>query len=141
MNCGYPATLHRLTGSSPRQTWVQAMTSDAAQMDEVGANFSESILLNVEFYGITGLNNSFRNACLNNVEFKGACFKGADFTGAQLRNVRFSRDNVGGTTALQGANLLNAQFDAVTFDGVEFDGETKFPVDFDERSNPGFNST
>ncbi len=33
----------------------------------MGADFSESILLNVEFYGITGLNNSFRNACLNNV--------------------------------------------------------------------------
>lgn len=26
MNCGYPATLHRLSGSSPRQTWVQSAT-------------------------------------------------------------------------------------------------------------------
>jgi hypothetical protein len=50
-----------------------------------------------------------------------------NFHGANLRSANFGRDNLGGCTQLQGANLQETETRGASFDGAEYDNRTKFP--------------
>jgi len=52
-----------------------------------------------------------------------------------LRNANFGRDNLGGSTQLQGANLTGADVLGANFDGAEYDERTQFPRSFDAQKH------
>ena len=56
-----------------------------------------------------------------------------NFQGANLMKANFGRDNLGGSTQRQGANLSQAQTLGAIFDGAEYDSRTVFPELFDPK--------
>jgi uncharacterized protein YjbI with pentapeptide repeats len=101
------------------------------------ANFTEAGLRQVEFYGAHMCCINFQRCSLSDVAFQAANLKDADFSGATLQGVRFGRDNVGGTTSLQGALFQGADFADVSFDGVDYNRGTRFPDGFKPAHCPG----
>jgi hypothetical protein len=50
------------------------------------------------------------------------------FSGATLARTNFGRDNLGGATSLQSANLSAATIHDCHFDGARYDSPSKFPA-------------
>lgn len=72
-------------------------------------------------------------ADLEEAQFCGADLKEVNFQGANLMKANFGRDNLGGATQLQGANLSRAQTRGAIFEGAEYDTRTVFPGLFDPK--------
>ena len=83
---------------------------------------------------------SFFLAHLNGANFENANLQGADLTeascvGANFRRANLGRDNLGGSSQLQGADLTGAILNRARLDGAEFDEHTKFPKGFHPLSH------
>jgi hypothetical protein len=73
---------------------------------------------------------SFRDCDFTDAVLRGADLKDTDFTGAHLIRTDLSRDNLGGSTELQGADLSAATIQSCRFDGAQYDSKTRFPKGF-----------
>lgn len=76
-----------------------------------------------------------QNADLSGCNLEGADLRGANLrdvllVGANLRNADLSRDNLGGSTSLQGANLTDAVMNRARLTGAKYDDRTIFPRGF-----------
>ena len=105
-----------------------------------GAHFDDSNLEGASFRGADLYWGNFFLANLTEADFEGAQLRGADLkktnlTKANLKNANLSRDNVGGSTQLQGANLTEATVGGTNFEGAEYDHETVFPEGFDPKKH------
>ena len=65
---------------------------------------------------------------------RGAHLQDAILVGANLRNAQLGRDNLGGSTHLEGADLTLAQQHGADFNGALYDARTKFPSGFDPQA-------
>jgi uncharacterized protein YjbI with pentapeptide repeats len=74
----------------------------------MGARFDGSSLHSADLYLAIAMGCSFRDCDLTDAVFRGADLKETAFSGARLVRTDFSRDNLGGTTQLQGADLSGA---------------------------------
>lgn len=90
-----------------------------------GRSFARSSLYWASFEGsdLSGCN-------LEKTDLRGANLRGALLVGANLRSANLGRDNLGGSTMLQGANLTDASIDQCNFVGAEYDPHTRFPKGF-----------
>jgi uncharacterized protein YjbI with pentapeptide repeats len=59
----------------------------------------------------------------------------ANWRGVNLSHANLGRDNLGGSTVLNGADLTDASIAGTIFDGVKHDEKTRFPAGF--RINVG----
>lgn len=89
--------------------------SDACSADVVmegvfcmGAKFDRANLRIADLYWAIAFEASFCDCDLTGAEFQGAGLKETDFTGARLVRAKLGRDNLGGSTELQDANLETA---------------------------------
>ena len=76
---------------------------------------------------------------LSGCNFEGADLRGANLertllTGANLRRANLGKDNLGGPTRLQGANLTDAVLNSCNLVGAEYDSDTRFPKGFNPDS-------
>jgi len=99
-----------------------------AQLDQ--ANFKDANLYWAGFFQAQLNGANFENANLQGVELKEASCIGANFRGANL-----GRDNLGGNSQLQGADLTDAILNRACFEGAEYDETTKFPKGFHPTSH------
>lgn len=100
-----------------------------------GCIFDETILAYASFKKCDLYWARFYAVNLEHSNFAGASLNGCTFCNANLRYVNLadadlSRDNVGGSTDLRGANLDNAVIYNSTFIGAEYDRNTIFPKGF-----------
>ncbi len=95
-----------------------------------GANFKNAVLYWAGFFmaNIDGAN--FENANLQGVDLKEASCVGTNFRYANL-----GRDNLGGSSQLQGANLTDAILNRAILEGAEYDEATRFPRGFHPKSH------
>ena len=99
---------------------------DFSDCDMRGADFSESILCDVNFHssnlgGVNFSNSDLSNAIMQHSDVRGTNFYNADLSGVDLRYVRF------GNTRMQGADLTSACFlfsdiDNQSLEGAMVDG-------------------
>lgn len=68
-------------------------------------------------------------------DLSGAALRDARLVGANLRDAKLGRDNLGGSTDLQGADLTGAQLHGADLNGAKYDDTTKFPLGFDPHSS------
>jgi uncharacterized protein YjbI with pentapeptide repeats len=68
-------------------------------------------------------------------EFQGASLQEVNFTKANLKNANFSRNGLGGSTDICGANFTEANLDGAKFDGAVYDAKTIFPEHFNAEQN------
>lgn len=94
------------------------------------ARFDGSSFRGADMYGAIAMGASFRNCDLTFTVLRGADLKDAIFDGARLLYTDFSRDNLGGATQLQGADLSGATICDCHFGGAEYDSSTRFPKGF-----------
>ena len=73
---------------------------------------------------------SCRHADFTNARLTGADLQECDLTNATLAGADLGRDNLGGSTQVQGANFTSADLSGVVWDGAEYDGTTVFPFGF-----------
>lgn len=66
-------------------------------------------------------------------DLRGAILSGARLGGANLAGAKLCRDNLGGTTKLQGADFAGANLDGTDLAGAEYDENTRFPAGFEPR--------
>ena len=95
-----------------------------------GANFRDAVL----YWG------SFVAAQLNDANFENANLQGAvlveaSCVRANFRSANLGRDNLGGSSQLQGADLTAAILEGTRLKGAEYDERTKFPKGFDPKSH------
>jgi uncharacterized protein YjbI with pentapeptide repeats len=79
---------------------------------------------------------AFCGSDLTGCDFEEADLRGANLretilVGANLRNAKLGRDNLGGATHLQGADLTGSQLHGCELTGAEYDANTRFPEGFD----------
>lgn len=96
-----------------------------------GTNLSSAHLKAANFYWAILFTSNLSYADLQEVDFRGADLKEVNFQGANLMKANFGRDNLDGSTQLQGANLSQAQTQGAIFKGAEYDTRTVFPELFD----------
>ncbi|RYD62788.1 MAG: pentapeptide repeat-containing protein [Verrucomicrobiaceae bacterium] len=94
------------------------------------ARFDGSSFVGTDLYWIMAIGSSFRDCDLTDAVLRGGNLKQTTFTGARLVQTDFSRDNLGGSTRLQGADLSSAEIEDCRFDGAEYDFATRFPEGF-----------
>jgi hypothetical protein len=71
------------------------------------------------------------NGCnFEEADLSGANLKDASLVGVNFRNAKLGRDNLGGSTELQGADMTNALLEGASLVGAEYDERTKFPEGF-----------
>lgn len=66
-------------------------------------------------------------------DLRGAHLEDAVLVGANLRNAKLGRDNLGGSTHLEGADLTGAQLHGADLRGAMCNARTKFPDGFDPQ--------
>ncbi|MEP1443180.1 MAG: pentapeptide repeat-containing protein [Hyphomicrobiales bacterium] len=95
-----------------------------------GANFKDAELYSTGFFmaNLDGAN--FENAGLQGVNLIEASCIGTNF-----RNANLGKDNLGGSSQLQGANLSKAILNRANLEGAEYNDETIFPKDFHPKSH------
>ena len=93
-----------------------------------------SDLRKADLYWAAAYQSSFRNADLTGAKLAGADLKEADFTGAALEGADLGRDNLNGSTSLQGAKFLRANLRYAILEGANYDIDTAFPEGFDPIS-------
>ena len=98
-----------------------------------GTNLSRANLKAADFYWAILFTSNLSYADLQEAKFQGADLKEVNFQGANLMKANFGRDNLGGSTQLQGANLSEAQTEGAIFEGAEYDTHTVFPESFDPQ--------
>jgi len=121
---------------------------DSSHLDDVnlsgrqmeGAIFSEASMMNSNLEGCDLYWAVFYRTNLANANLKRACLRGTDMkeanlTGTDLREADFGRDNLDGSTQLQGANFSGCLIDGTIFVGAIYDRNTIFPADFDPVYN------
>ena len=79
-------------------------------------------------------------ANLDEANFENAGLQGANLIQAScvrtnFRNANLGRDNLGGSTQLQGANLTGAILNKANLEGAEYDENTLFPKGFHPTSH------
>jgi hypothetical protein len=67
---------------------------------------------------------------LERADLRGANLRDTLLVGANLRGADLGRDNLGGSTSLQGADLTSAVLDGATLSGATYDYRTIFPSGF-----------
>jgi uncharacterized protein YjbI with pentapeptide repeats len=65
----------------------------------------------------------------------GCDFKEANLTGADLSGANLGRDNVGGRTQLEDANLSGCKTEGTIFSGAKYNARTIFPEGFDPEEH------
>ena len=106
---------------------VSAILEGAYLMD---ACFDGADLSHADLYWCIALGASFRKARLANANLRGGDFKHVNFTGADLSGADLSKDNLGGGTELQGANLIDTILINAKLEGARYDSCTRFPKSF-----------
>jgi len=96
----------------------------------LGAN-----LRGADLYWAVAFRASFVKADLSFAKLNGANLMETDFTDANLEGADLSRDNLGGSTRLHGANFSNTNLKGARFGGAEYDSATIFPTGFDPRKH------
>jgi uncharacterized protein YjbI with pentapeptide repeats len=96
----------------------------------MGACFDGASFRGADLYWAIAMGASFRDCDLSEADLRGADLKDAIFAGARLIRTDLSRDNLGGSTQLQGADLSAAAVQNCRFEGAEYDLTTKFPKGF-----------
>jgi len=96
----------------------------------MNARFDGSTFQGADLYRVIAMGASFRNCDLTFTSMRGADLKEAGFHGAQLIHTDFSRDNLGGSTQLQGDDLSGATIRECHFNGAEYNSSTRFPTGF-----------
>ena len=95
------------------------------------ANLEGARLKNANLYWAGLFMANLTNADLENASLRGADLKETNLTGACLHNANLGRDNLGGATMLQGADLTGADLRGARLDGAEYDAATRLPDGFD----------
>ena len=90
-----------------------------------GKSFARSILYWANLEG-----SDLSNCNFEQVDFRGSNLKNCNFSHANLKGANFGRDNVGGATRLQGADLRSAEISNANFSFAEYDENTQFPNNF-----------
>ncbi len=72
---------------------------------------------------------NLKSACLQGVNLKEASCVRANF-----RHANLGRDNLGGGTRFQGADLSRTHLNQIVLEGAEHDDSTKFPKGFHPTS-------
>lgn len=91
----------------------------------VNANFKGAILYWAGLFQAKLDGANFESANLQGIDLREASCIGANFRGANI-----GRDNLGGNSQLQGADLTNAILNRACLEGAEYDEHTKFPDGF-----------
>ena len=94
------------------------------------ASFDGSSFRGADLYWAIAMGASFRNCDFTDAILRGADLTDTVFAGARLIRTDFSRDNLGGATQLQGADLSTATIQGCRFDGAQCDSKSKFPKGF-----------
>lgn len=111
---------------------------ERANLEDVvwcGTKLKHANLKGADFYWAILFTSDLSYADLEEAQFRGADLKEVNFQGANLRKVNFGRDNLGGSTQLQGANLDQADTTDANFVGAEYDDRTLFPSFFDPNKH------
>ncbi len=95
-----------------------------------GATFKDAVLYWGCFVTANLDGANFENANLQGTILIEASCVGTNFQGANL-----GRDNLGGSSQLQGADLTAAILKGAQLEGAEYDEKTLFPEGFDPRSH------
>ena len=94
------------------------------------ARFDGCSFRGADLYWAIAMGASFLGCDFTDADMRGADLKKTDFTEAHLVRTNFGRDNLGGSTQLQGANLHAAILQSCRFEGAVYDSKTKFPKGF-----------
>ncbi len=105
-----------------------------------GEHFYGAQLRRANFRGANLYWAGFFQALLDEANFENACLQGVNLTeascdGTNFRNANLGRDNLGGSSRLQGADLSGAIFNRTILEGAEYDESTKFPKGFHPNSH------
>lgn len=98
-----------------------------AQLED--ANFKGANLYWAGFFQANLDGANFEDANLQGVDLKEASCVGVNFRRANL-----GRDNLGGSSQLQGADLSDSILNRARLEGAEYDAHTKFPKGFHPAS-------
>jgi len=99
------------------------------------ARFDGSSFRGADLYWAIAMGASFAACDFTDADLRGADLKDTNFTDARLIRTNFSRNNVGGATQLQGADLSTAAIHDCLFDGAQYDSTSKFPEGFDPKKH------
>ncbi len=91
------------------------------------ANLSGSKLENADLYWSNFFRADLSNTSLVGASVRGCKFISAKLTNADLRGADFSKDNLGGPTQLQGADLTGCLIEGTNFEHAAYDSMTKLP--------------
>ena len=99
------------------------------------AKFDGADLRGADLYWASAFQASFRGADLTGADLRGGDFKAADFTGANLTDANFGKDNLNGSTIVQGADFSEAILRGATFEAARYDLNTRFPETIEPKAN------
>ncbi len=94
-----------------------------------------SILRGADLYWAILFRADLTGADLRECLLCGADLKETTFVGADLRDANLGKDNLGGSTQLQGANLRDAKLRGTILTDAEYDDATVFPDGFNPRAS------
>ena len=110
----------------PLVTWFMFSLLD----EIVGLNFE-----NADLYWGSFVTAHLDGANFENANLQGAILKEASCVGTNFQGANLGRDNLGGSSQLQGADLTAAILKGAKLEGAEYDGKTLFPCGFDPKSH------
>lgn len=122
-------------GIGIRLTDADLSDQDLSGLVMEGAHFIHAVLRNTNFQNTDLYWANFSWADLTGANMAGAELQGAILECAvlaqtNLRNADLSRDNLGGSTSLAGADLSTARIDGAIFSFAKYSKTTKFPLGF-----------
>jgi uncharacterized protein YjbI with pentapeptide repeats len=91
------------------------------------ANLSDACLEDCNLYWGLFFGTNMQRANLRAALLMGADLKEANLSFADLSDTNLGRDNLGGSTQLEGANLSNCKIDGTIFDGAIYNEKTILP--------------
>jgi uncharacterized protein YjbI with pentapeptide repeats len=93
-----------------------------------GADLSDANLEGGDLYWAIFFQANLQRCRLNHANLAGGDFKNANLSYADLSDAYLGKDNLGGVSQLEGANLSNCQTERTVFFGATYNNETIFPV-------------
>jgi uncharacterized protein YjbI with pentapeptide repeats len=101
----------------------------------ISARFDGSSFRGADLYWAIAFEASFADCDFTDADLRGANLMEANFANAQLIRTNFGRNNLGGSTKLQGADLSTATIQYCRFEGAQYDATTRFPKGFDPQKH------
>jgi len=100
-----------------------------------GAQLGGAVFRDAELYWAGFFLAHLDGANFQNADLRGAVLTESSCVGTDFRGANLGKDNLGGCTELQGADLTAALLEGTNLKGAEYDANTKFPDGFEPNSH------